>query len=217
MSKLSTFDDILRPYVGVMTEVKRRLGILQWALTSPELAVEEQYRIELGALELRMTIELIAVGLLYAHGDIEATRTGQIIGNYRPGDVFEKLEMLHSDFYPHPVDIHRRDDGIFFEPLAQRFPNARELHKMWGMAGDQLHINGLRGYENRDRRPVDIAYLDQALKSLDALLGIHSIHPVSSKTAYVIQLNTPPEGRVSAYVIKPRAAEDKGSGPERSS
>ncbi len=112
MSKLSTFDDILRPYVGVMTEVKRRLGILQWALTSPELAVEEQYRIELGALELRMMIEFIAVGLLYAHGDIEATRTGQIIGNYRHGDVFEKIG----------------DAAFRFLSASRGYPQARRWH-----------------------------------------------------------------------------------------
>jgi|SRR5882724_2304781 len=52
-------------------------------------------------LQLRMLCELIAVGCLVVHGDVEGTKG--LCKVWAADKVMKRLEKLHPDFYPHPM------------------------------------------------------------------------------------------------------------------
>lgn len=53
--------------------------------------------IEFCFLQLRMLCELIALGCLTAHGDLEA---GKLKKSHKADQIIRRLEVLHPDFYP---------------------------------------------------------------------------------------------------------------------
>ena len=53
---------------------------------------------ELCFLQLRMLCELIALGCLTAHGDLE---TGKLKKAYEADEIIGRLQRLHPHFYPH--------------------------------------------------------------------------------------------------------------------
>src|SRR5258705_11952667 len=88
-------------YSGMMEEMKLRIVAAEFAISGlmkfhPVIVREFSY------LQLRMVCELIALGCLMAHGDIPATKT--LRRAWSAEEIFNKLERLHPDFYPPPVE-----------------------------------------------------------------------------------------------------------------
>src|SRR5215467_7755061 len=98
---MSKYTEAMDAYSVLMHEAKRRLLAMDTALEKktglPEVAVREYC-----FLQLRMLCELIALGCLTAHGDIEETRGPVLQKSYHAGDIVKRLERLHRNFYPIP-------------------------------------------------------------------------------------------------------------------
>ena len=117
----------LNAYVGLMEEAKYRLFAMDTALEGrtglPPGATREYC-----FLQLRMLCELIALGCLTAHGDLQ---TGKLKGRYEADKIIRGLQPLHSDFYP--IAAIRTDKGpkVYEGGLTKE-----ELPKLYGKCGD---------------------------------------------------------------------------------
>jgi hypothetical protein len=92
--------DAINLYANLMEEVKVRVESINKSLMG-SLAVPAPILREFCFLQLRMICELIALGCLVAHGDIEAAT--KLKGDYAADKIINELKKLHPDFYPKPV------------------------------------------------------------------------------------------------------------------
>jgi hypothetical protein len=84
-----------------MEEAKLRALSID-TITSSSVELSVPLLREYGFLQLRMLCELIALGCLVAHGDIERTTMAALQKEYKAGVIIKRLEKLHPNFYPSP-------------------------------------------------------------------------------------------------------------------
>jgi len=129
-------------YGAIMEEAKVRLSSLGSAMAGA-VGIPKALAREFCFLQLRMLCELIALGCLAAHGDIQGT-TG-LRKKYAADDIIKRLECLHPDFYPSPV---RLDGGAsktrFATPIESGFLTKDELLSLYRRCGAALHRGTLR-------------------------------------------------------------------------
>src|SRR5258706_10461789 len=101
-------------YANLMDEVKVRIASLNAALVGGTGLPPPILR-EFCFLQLRMLCELIALGCLTAHGDIEETT--KLRKQYAADRIVGELERLHPNFYPWPL----REVGSKFEGINEGF------------------------------------------------------------------------------------------------
>ena len=143
-------------YCRLMEEILIRDELLQNVLNlglahGPAMALQPEKltdaKVEFAYLQLRMICELIALGCLAAHGDIEGARTAKLRRSYEADGILKALEKLHPDFYPKPSrQSHDRDaKGIWrLEPIKSGFLTKQELFRLYGECGRFLHRGNLQ-------------------------------------------------------------------------
>ena len=96
--------DAIKLYADLMAEVKFRMTSIQTA-TNGLTGLPSPLVREFCFLQLRMICELVALSCLTVHGDIKAARSKKLTKEYSTERIFQQLENMHPDFYPHPVRV----------------------------------------------------------------------------------------------------------------
>ena len=104
-------------YAAIMEEIKFRIAAIE-GLHSGKINIHSALINEMSFLQLRMICELIALGCLVAHGDIEETTSLQRSG---PPTRSSTNYLSFMPTYPVPIRIcHHRRNGIFWR--SRRLP-----------------------------------------------------------------------------------------------
>ena len=142
---MATEDDLraLGLYHGLMVEAKARALSIN-AFTNDQRGVPSPFVREYGFLQLRMLCELIGLGCLVAHGDIEETKTKAFQKAYDPTEILKRLDELHPDFYPVPRQPIKTAKGWHFDNYAGDFLSKADLFTLYGACGDVLHRGSLK-------------------------------------------------------------------------
>ena len=129
-------------YVSMLEEVKVRIDCINIALNG-NTNLPERGAIEFCYLQIRMLCELIALGCLVVHGDIEQTRS--LHKTWAADEIVKRLGDLHPDFYPHPVRITFPNPGhVHIEKVESGFLTKDDLIKLVGLSGNILHRGSLK-------------------------------------------------------------------------
>jgi hypothetical protein len=91
-------------YTALMNEVKIRMDAFNW-LVGGRSGLSGPIIRESCFLQLRFMCELIALGCLVAHGDINSTKSTRLKDEYAPDKILKQLGQLHPDFYPFPATV----------------------------------------------------------------------------------------------------------------
>lgn len=97
-------------------------------------------------LQLRLSVECFALGLVIAQGDFETQAA--FTDQYSPIEIFKALEISYPSFFPVPSVPRKTGEGqwhfddIGFGDCMTR----KELEKLWGRSGDYLHRASLKKY-----------------------------------------------------------------------
>jgi hypothetical protein len=177
----SKYKEALDAYSGLMEEAKYRLLAMDAALEGitglPDGAIRE-----FCFLQLRMLCELIALGCLTAHGDLE---TGKLKEAYEADKIIRRLQGLHSEFYPfaaildlHHYQVRPRLDGLTKE----------ELMKLYWRCGDVLHRGSFKALPSRPYEDGDIEEIEMWKQKIETLLGCHTIIMADNRTTVVFRL-----------------------------
>lgn len=160
-------------YAGMMNEMRMRIEVVEFSV-SGLLDFHSVVIRELCYLQLRMICELIALGCLLAHGDIPATKT--LRKAWSAEEIFNALERLHPDFYPHPVQQFTKLGWEELQPVPSGFLTKEELLSLNGKSGDILHRGSVRKltagplYAGRDHSDVR-----EWIQKIKLLLRCHRI------------------------------------------
>ena len=130
-------DRILEGYQSLMEETKWRLHAVNLAYRNEAVLPPGMVR-EVCYLQFRFICEVIAVGCLLAHGDIQAT--APIRDTYEPGKIIKQLAKINPSFYPQPMQ-EQKEGKVVSLSARPDVPHLsrQELPKLWGRAGDALH------------------------------------------------------------------------------
>jgi hypothetical protein len=187
----------LNAYLGLMEEARDRLLAMDTALERrtglPPGAIKEYC-----FLQLRMLCELIALGCLMAHGDLQ---TGKLKGKYEADKIIRGLQRLHPDFYP--VAAIRTDKGPRL--YEDGFLTKEELRKLYWRCGDVLHRGSFRAHSSKQYSVADIEEIRTWKKKIEAF-SCHGIYTAGNKSMMLFYLRE--DGRASCEIWEPRPKTD---------
>jgi hypothetical protein len=135
-------------YTALMEEVKIRIATTN-TLVSGKTGLLGPLAQESCYLQFRFMCELIALGCLVAHGDIDATRANKFRKEYSADKILHHLEDLHPDYFPFPSTITAKPSGVseIFLHKEGNFLKKNELIDLYGKCGDHLHLGNLKKLE----------------------------------------------------------------------
>lgn len=178
-------------YSSIMEEVKVRAASIN-SMTNVKNGIPPPLIRESCYLQLRMMCELIALGCLVAHGDIDATHTKPFQKAYKADDILTKLEALHPNFYPLP---RKPEFGPKSLHLADYDGGAvltkSELRSLYTKAGDILHKGSLRRLLT-PQNSIQIHYTDIIAwgQKILNLLHSHSISRFGNNFHFIVFLES---------------------------
>jgi hypothetical protein len=179
-------DKIGQIYCRLMEEIVVRDEILNTALAGRMPIVEAMTNMpemreiaiaETCYLQLRMICELIALGCLAAHGDIEAARTKRITKAPQADWIMKALLQLHTRFYPKPSKQVLNKDGRPMEVvnIEGEFLGRENLLDLYNECGGFLHRGSLKHVLAEKRPKPDFARIKKWADGTWALLNHHQI------------------------------------------
>ena len=141
-------------------------------------------------LQLRMMCELIALGCLLCHGDIEATKARKLQKAYVPADILGRLGALHPDFYPVPVTPMQTPEGWHMADFDQDYLKKEDLIALWSRSGDHLHKGNIRRFISIDHAPpLRLDDIQSPAQNILNLLSNHRISRLGGKFHFLIKTN----------------------------
>ncbi len=160
-------------YRALMEEVKIRLSSLDAAMVA-RIGIPGAMLREFCFLQLRMLCELIALGCLAAHGEIQGT--AGLRKKYAADEIVKRLESLHPDFYPSPIRVSGAGSARAATPIQSGFLSKDELLSLYGRCGDSLHRGTLKKLLSA-RAPARVDFRDVVAwkEQIAVLLGVHFI------------------------------------------
>ena len=181
-------------YTHVMQKIKGRKEYIDSVMNNVEaLGKVSIYMVESICLQLRMTIEDIAVACVVANAHELPDLAHSLRGEYRPARILKELERMNPDCYPIPIvenvegshgnfrDTHHRHVGDWL--------TREEAVQEYGRLNNALHRN-LKAYAGA---PNDIGDLYQKCSYLEFkirnLLSHHHITVLDENTMYRVLMS----------------------------
>lgn len=203
-------------YAALMEEVKVRINSID-AVTAGVIKIFPTPILrEFCFLQLRMICELIALGALTAHGDIQATQASKLQKEYSADRIMAQLEALHPDFYPQPsTDEVLPSGNRHFTRRESGFLTKAELLSMYHQCGGMLHRGSIKKLMSPSARfHSDYSDIVEWRAKLGILLGLHIVALLDGDTYFVCMLrNQSDNDRVQVAI----AEADLGPPPSASS
>ena len=190
-------------YATLMEEVKLRIASINDALVGGTGLPPPILR-EFCFLQLRILCELIALGCLTAHGDIEETT--RLRNQYAADKIVGELERLHPTFYPWPL---REVSPKQFEGINEGFLTKADLIKLNGECGNVLHRGSMKKLLSPREGPGDLADVVKWGNKITTLLSIHGLLLIDSKTSFLCTLQNIDDGnKVQVTIVEKRGEAD---------
>jgi hypothetical protein len=186
--------DAANVYTSIMEEAKFRALSIN-TLTNSGYALPVPLQREYCFLQLRMLCELIALGCLVAHGDIEETKSSALQKAYHAGEIIKRLEKLHPDFYPSPRKLVFNPGHVDLSDYDREFLTKSELITLYGKCGDVLHKGNLQQLlDPKNQLPADFRDIQEWGQRILNLLSVHLISRREGKFHLLVVLEASQTG-----------------------
>jgi len=196
-------------YCSLMAEIKARSKLITEVGPGRVPVFPQPARVEFVYLQLRKTIELIAMGSLVANARMFAQIQSNIQKYWNAKDLLKDVQAINPDFYPRPV-IQKPSwrPGIKMEWLDRPvdFLTKDRFTTLYDVCGSILHAR------NPFAAKQDFASLDRAwvkwYSRMVNLLNAHVIRLVGDTTLCLIQMGSDTESPTytlfATHELRPR-------------
>jgi hypothetical protein len=182
---MNPYGEALSTYSGLMEEAKQRLLDMDTALAG-QTGLTDGSVCEFCFLQLRMLCEVIALGCLTAHGDLQV---GKLKQDWKADRIVRRLEELHSDFYPIAATQTMAGPDLYDAVLRKDgFLTKEELLKLYWKCGDVLHRGSLQTLPLLRSLSADIKEIKDWKQKIEVLLDYHAIFMCDNKTLVLFVL-----------------------------
>jgi hypothetical protein len=207
-----TQHEMVELYITLMGEIRKRIDAIEPCIKK-KTGLERHIEWELCFLQLRKICELISIGCLVAHGDIEKVHGRALSKAWNPNDIIVEMEKLHSKFFPIAAVLKGTTDGIKQFTAAPAGHLTKEgLLDIYGKAGDALHSGNLRSIVRGRVIKVSFNEINAWTHQIIDLLKVHFILPRHGKGGLLCVLkNTLKDGDVTVSIfekLSPKEAQE---------
>jgi hypothetical protein len=186
--------DAANVYTSIMEEAMFRALSIN-TLTDSGYALPVPLQREYCFLQLRMLCELIALGCLVAHGDIEETKSSSLQKAYRAGEIVKRLEKLHPNFYPSPRKLVFSPEHVHLSDYDREFLSKSDLITLYGKCGDALHKGNLRQLlDPKNQPPAEFRDIQEWGQKILNLLSVHLVSRREGKFHLLVVLEASQTG-----------------------
>ncbi|MFN7780239.1 MAG: hypothetical protein ACK5RK_15495 [Betaproteobacteria bacterium] len=197
-------------YCDCLEDIKQRLAKVSRILLGHSPMKHEGLDAEVVFLLLRKSLEQIAFSSLIAHKDIYEKVHADFAKTWRVKKLLERLEDIHPNFYPKPVDGPSVDEkGIrHFLDVKEGFLTRDEFVFLYDKCSEVLHTwNPFR----QDPRVVHTARpMAEWVQRIHRLLNIHYVQLVDMDEVWLVEMHNAVDGKVHAY---PATSPPPGAAP----
>lgn len=187
-----------------MRQLKRRIGGINAALDRAALDKSGLYaalELEFCYLQIRLSIELIALSTLIAHNEIEAFRTKDFMKAWHADDLLKRLAALNPEAFPTPVRLSPPGpDGIADMFITQLSGQQQKIVSIYGQCGDRLHTGSLRSVLKTRGRKYDANEVRDWCQFIVELLNAHVVMLPSGQRMMVTYLLYQPTNDVHCFL-----------------
>jgi len=148
-------------YADVLNEISARIEFMNMAINrqmNPGLT--PPFIREIAYLQLRMMCELVAIGCLVVHGDINDTKSAYLQKEYAANRIINRLANLHPNFYPHPVRLTVEGSTTHMDRITEGFLTKDDLVKLYHQCGEKLHRGKLGNFKITSDKMMQGDYSD---------------------------------------------------------
>jgi hypothetical protein len=198
-------------YCNCMEDVKRRLAIIRAIVSGHSPLGREDFDGEVACLHLRKSLELIAFSSLSAHRDAYAQVHNDFATHWNAKRLLAKLEKVHPDFYPKPVEFSQSDQtGVkHLADVKEGFLTRDEFVFLYDKCSEVIHAR------NPFKAGPPVVRFERSISDwvvrIQRLLDVHWIRLVESTDVWVVQMHQPVGGKVHAYYAQSVQTPTSGS------
>jgi hypothetical protein len=194
----------IQKYCDQMEEVKTRIAVIDFYITGAGHALYKPTTIESAALQLRKTMEVIAMASLIANKDLYSKAHADFAKKWHAGELLKSLQKINPDFYPKPVVETPVDKPPALHQLKERQPDfltKAEFEEVYGRCGVILHsANPFGNVINYDFFALLVG---ETRTKIVNLLNNHQIRLVGEPGFYLIHMKENQDDKVHYYRFQP--------------
>ncbi|MXW23773.1 MAG: hypothetical protein F4Z96_03780 [Chloroflexi bacterium] len=198
-------------YTELMMEVKRRTDVAQLFLREPQRALYKPTAVESACLQIRMILELVALGSLVANKDRWSKSLRALRSAWNAGDILKELGRINPDFYPRPV-VEIPGEGIVKSEIKDRagdFLTEDAFGEVYGRLGGILHAS------NPLASPVDydehMSMAHQWMDQIINLLNSHTVRVLDNPNMFLVHMQEERDDNVHVYTFSPYEMQPEGT------
>ena len=206
----------VQTYKSILLEIRLRVEAI-YEFLNGRVRLRQRIGVELCYLQLRMICELIAIGCLILHEDVEIKRKKDLLKTYKADWIIKSLGEIHGKFFPRPVNAVRlpsgRDD---IQDVKSGFLTRDELVTLFNRtSGNELHRGCASDIMTKNLN-TDIARLRKLADKVSVLVAHHVILSRDEKimARFWIPLEAPGTACGLLYEMQPDG-NGRGHSPEK--
>lgn len=188
-------------YCNYIHDIKTRLSSIQ-LFTQGKATLNDlgrdDYDIEFVAIQLRKSLEGIALSSLIANKDVYSEQHKNFAKHWNPKLLIKDLERINPDFYPKPLGpISGPDEnGVKnIDYLADGYLTKDDFIFLYDKCGKALHtLNPYGGSSTIDLKLSVHEWVGKIIK----LLFLHQVKLLDNSETFVVYLEHPENGKVHA-------------------
>lgn len=178
-------------YSDLMEEIKIRITAINLGTSGQLWMLPGQIIREFCFLQIRLICELVALGCLTAHGDLE--KVTKLKKMWEADRIMEELEKLHPDFFPIPVrqEMNTPAKGRHnIEAIKGRL-DKNGLIDLYHECGSYLHKGSLRNLLNGNSpRLVNFPDITSRAQKIEDLISVHAVFMSGGETVFICVLRS---------------------------
>lgn len=173
-----------RLYADLMRQLKRRIEGINRALVRAKSEPDAKFQaleMEFCYLQIRMSIELIALATLAAHNEIEGFRRKDLMKAWHASNLISQLQEMSDDAFPRPIRTSDPVDGVANLIIDQHEEQRASLLKIYHLCGERLHTGQLRTILTKGGKAYPVSEVREWTNAIVSLVNQHVILMPSGK------------------------------------
>ena len=201
---------IIENYKALMEETKQRISWLN-AIIAGKISLPNPAIQEFGFLQLRIMCELIALACLTAHGELPEVRSKRMRDEWNATNILKRLEQLHPEFYPLPVQVTDTGAGRkHMDVIKSGYLTKEELISLYARSSDLVHRGSISKLLLPDPPwPSDTDEIGDWGKKIASLLSDHLIGHHGGASYLICKMQNPNDFNRAQVALAQTMTEDE--------